>query len=92
MEILEWSACRNKSGPSPLLNVAVYWQHPSFCQETVSDTYKQHHIGNTQVCAKILSQILANNIDNGGEGNWSQNLCEVLLIFSFNLFFIKRTF
>ena len=24
------------------------------------------------------SQILANNIDNGGKGDWSQNLCEVL--------------
>ena len=68
MEILEWSACRNKSGPSPLLNVAVYWQHPSLCLETVSDTYKQHYIGNTQVCAKMLSQILANYIDNGGRG------------------------
>ena len=41
--------CRNKSGPSPLLNVAVYWQS-----------------SNTEACAKKLSQIIANNIDNGG--------------------------
>ena len=33
---------------------------------------------NTEACAKKLSQTLANNIDNGGEGNWSQNICEVL--------------
>ena len=48
-----WNAplCRNKSGPSPLLNVAVYRQS-----------------SNTEACAKKLSQILANNIDNGGRG------------------------
>ena len=39
--------CRNKSGPSPLLKVAAYWQS-----------------SNTEACAKKLSQILANNIDN----------------------------
>ena len=33
---------------------------------------------NTETCAKKLSQILTNNIDNGGEGDWSQDLCEVL--------------
>ena len=33
--------CRYKSGPSPLLNVAPY-QHRCLCQETVSDTCKQH--------------------------------------------------
>ena len=33
---------------------------------------------NTEACVKILSQIIANSIDNGGEGDWSQNLCEVL--------------
>ena len=43
--------CRNKSGPFPLLNVAVYWQS-----------------SDTETCAKKLSQILANNIDNGGRG------------------------
>ena len=43
--------CRNKSGPSPLLNVAVYWQS-----------------SDTETCVKKLSQILANNIDNGGRG------------------------
>ena len=43
--------CRNKSGPFPLLNVAVYWQS-----------------SNTEACAKKLSQILANNIDNEGRG------------------------
>ena len=42
---------RNKSGPSPLLNVAVYWKS-----------------SNTKACANRLSQILANNIDNGGRG------------------------
>ena len=41
--------CRNKLGPSPLLNVVVYWQSSS-----------------TEACTKKLSQILANNIDNGG--------------------------
>ena len=41
--------CRNKSDPSPLLNVAVYWRS-----------------SNTEACAKKLSQILANNIDNEG--------------------------
>ena len=41
--------CRNKSGPSPLLNVAVYWQS-----------------SDTETCVKKLSEILANNIDNGG--------------------------
>ena len=43
--------CRNKSGPSPLLNVAVYWQS-----------------SDTRTCVKKLSQILANNTDNGGRG------------------------
>ena len=43
--------CRNKSGPSPLVNVAVYWQS-----------------SDTETCVKKLSQILANNIDNGGRG------------------------
>ena len=43
--------CRNKSGPFPLLNVAVYWQS-----------------SDTKACAKKLSQILANNIDNGRRG------------------------
>ena len=43
--------CRNKSGPSPLLNVAEYWQS-----------------SDTETCVKKLSQILANNIDNGGRG------------------------
>ena len=43
--------CRNKSGPSPLLNVAVYWQS-----------------SDTETCVTKLSQILANNIDNGGRG------------------------
>ena len=43
--------CRNKSGSSPLLNVAVYWQS-----------------SDTETCVKKLSQILANNIDNGGRG------------------------
>ena len=33
---------------------------------------------NTEACVEKLSQILANNIDHGGEGDWSQNLCEVL--------------
>ena len=33
---------------------------------------------NTKACSKKLSQILANNNDRGGEGDWSQNLCEVL--------------
>ena len=42
---------RNKSGPSSLLNVAVYWQSSS-----------------TEACARKLSQILANDIDNGGRG------------------------
>ena len=39
--------CRYKSGPFPLLNVAVYWKS-----------------SDTEACAKELSQILANNIDN----------------------------
>ena len=43
--------CRNKSGPSPLLNVVVYWQSSK-----------------AETCAKKLSQILANKIDNGGAG------------------------
>ena len=43
--------CRNKSGPSPLLNVAGYWKS-----------------SNSEACTKKLSQILANNIDNGGRG------------------------
>ena len=42
---------RNKSGPSPLLNGAVYWQS-----------------SNTEAGSKKLSQILANNIGNGGRG------------------------
>ena len=48
-----WSGplCRNKSGPSPLLNVVVYWQKSK-----------------TEACAKKLSQILANNIENGRRG------------------------
>ena len=50
LEILEWSFFRNKSGPSPLLNVAAYWMS-----------------SNTEACAKKLSQILANNTDNGGK-------------------------
>ena len=53
--------CRNTSGPSHLLNIAVSWQS-----------------SDTDTCVKKLSQILANNIDNVGEGDWSQNLCEVL--------------
>ena len=40
-----------KSGPSPLLNVAVYWRS-----------------NDTETCVKKMSQILANNIDNGGRG------------------------
>ena len=48
MKILEWSLCRNKSGPFPLLNCAGYWKS-----------------SNTEACAKKLSQILTNNIDNG---------------------------
>ena len=52
MKILEWSTLfRNKSGPSPLLNVAVYWQS-----------------SDTETCVKKMSQILANNIDNGKRG------------------------
>ena len=43
--------CRNKSGPSSLLNVVVYLQSSS-----------------TEACAKKLSQILANNIDNERRG------------------------
>ena len=35
------------------------------------------HIGNTDACAKKLSQILANNIDNGGRGS-GLRLYEVL--------------
>ena len=42
---------RNKSDPSILLNVAVYWKS-----------------SNTEASAKKLSQILANNIDNGVRG------------------------
>ena len=38
---------RNKSGPSPVLNVAANWR---------------------LACAKKLSQILENNIDDGGRG------------------------
>ena len=53
--------CRNKSGPSSLLNVTGYWKN-----------------SNTKAWFKKLSQILANNIYHGGEGDWSQNLCEVL--------------
>ena len=45
------SLCRNKSDPSPLLNVAAYWKS-----------------SNTKASVKSLSQILANNIDNGGRG------------------------
>ena len=41
--------CRNKSGPSPLLHVAAYWQS-----------------SNTKACAKKLSQLLTNNIDDWG--------------------------
>ena len=33
---------------------------------------------NTEAYAIKLSQILANNIDNGEEPDWSQTLCEVL--------------
>ena len=63
-----YSLCRNKSAPFPLLNVVVCWQS-----------------SNTKACAKKLSQILANNIDNGGRGiglriyvryclkNWKKN-------------------
>ena len=47
MKILERSTLR----PSPLLNVAVYWQS-----------------SDTETCVTKLSQILANNIDNGGRG------------------------
>ena len=43
--------CRNKSDPSLLLNVAVYWQS-----------------SNTEACAKKLSQILVNNINNDERG------------------------
>ena len=53
--------CRNKSKPSPQLNVALYWQSKKG--------------SNTEACAKKLSQILAKNIDNEREGDWSQNLC-----------------
>ena len=35
---------------------------------------------NSEACVKKLYQILANNIENGGEGDWSQNLCEVLWV------------
>ena len=35
---------------------------------------------NTKACPKKLSQVLANNIDNGGRGDWSQNLCEEFMI------------
>ena len=48
LEILEWSFYRNKSSPSPLLNVVACWKS-----------------SNTEACVKKLSQILANNIDNG---------------------------
>ena len=36
--------CRNNSGSTPLLNVAVHWKiaTPKLCPETVSDTCKQH--------------------------------------------------
>ena len=33
---------------------------------------------NSEACAKNLSQILGNNIDNEGDGDWSHNLGEVL--------------
>ena len=51
MKNLEWSTLRNKSGPFPLIKVAVYRQS-----------------SNTEACAKKLSQILANKINNGGRG------------------------
>ena len=35
-------------------------------------------VATPEACAKKLSQILANNTDNRG-GDWSQNLCEVLV-------------
>ena len=38
--------CRNESGSSPQLSIALYWQS-----------------SNTEACAKKLSQILSNNID-----------------------------
>ena len=35
---------------------------------------------NTEAFVEKLSQILANNIVHGGRENWSQNLCDVLLL------------
>ena len=48
------SLCRNKSAPSPLLNVAAYWQssNTKACAKKLANT-------------SLLPQILANNTDNG---------------------------
>ena len=46
-EILKWSICRNKPGPSLLHSFracfySILQQHRSLCQETDSNTWKQH--------------------------------------------------
>ena len=51
--------CRNKSGPSLLLNVAAYWKS---CNTEVPRN-----------CLRYLQTTLIMD-----EGDWSQNLCEVL--------------
>ena len=70
-------------------NLCKFWNDPLctnrsglFCLHNVAAYWKS---SNTEACAKKLSQILANNIDNwggvgagGGGEDWSHNFCQVL--------------
>ena len=63
-------------------NFLKFWNDP-FCRNksglsALLNVAAYWQGSNTKTCAKKPSQILANNMDNGGEGDWCQNLCEVL--------------
>ena len=63
-------------------NFLKFWNDP-FCRNksglsALLNVAAYWQGSNTKTCAKKPSQILANNMDNGGEGDWCENLCEVL--------------
>ena len=65
-------------------DITVFWSCPilsdvlTVCQIFVQNYLKNWKSSNTEACVEKLSEILVNNIDHGGMGDWSQDLCEVL--------------
>ena len=64
-------------------NIWKFWNGPPYRNKSGSfhllDVAVYRQSSKAKACTKKLSQILANNIVMG-EGDWPQNLCEILLL------------